>query len=751
MMAGRGAKNKTYKQVFLESYCVDFPWAVRSQKGDNFAKCIVCKCDVNIAHSGRRDLKLHGSSVKHQNNEAAEAQAKSNKIKNFFSVQNNDFSAIRAECYFTAFIVEHNLPVAVADHAGHLFRKMFPQCEDAKRYGCGRTKTTAIIGEMAKQHKTSVTDFLKTIPFSVATDGSNDDSKLYPIVVTYYSTELSIVNCVLLSVKSLQGAATGKNIGEMIVATLTEGKIPLENCIALGSDNAAVMTGSKNGVAAILKLHQENVIVLGCACHLLHLAAEKGSKGLQMNVDEILVDIYYYLDKSSKRKDRLKEFQKLCDTDVKKVLKHVCTRWLSLGVCLKRLVDLWEPLVKFYKEEIDTKLLPSTSSSLSMYKIPKKPEKQTEKVEATSSCETTTSSPSVVNSGRNMKITSHTSKIPCTHEEPVSKKAKTTSGSKTGEISQVGLLSRQERVFMFLTDNVNKALCYFLLHVIPIFDEVNVALQSKAPQIHKLRNMLSQLLKDLLIKFVKASAIKSTPVRDVKYNSLVNQKNDEDIVIGTSAVQLVTSLKPSQKVLFYNSVRKFFQLSCDYIVLKFPLENEILIHAEVADIKNIESASFTHVKFFVEKFPCMLVVKAGETVEEAKDVLQGQFCALQVETDLPTNSSERMDVQWSTIGKIEGLYGCPKFDRLAFTMLSILVIPHSNAECERVFSGVKKTRTTFRASMSDDVLNNILLAKYQSAQKKCYEQDFNVDFLKTAKSAVHLSLQKHQHACEDNF
>ncbi|KAJ8876337.1 hypothetical protein PR048_020782 [Dryococelus australis] len=58
----------------------------------------------------------------------------------------------------------------VADHAGHLFCKMFLKCEEVKLYGCGRTKTAAIINEMVKQHEMSV---LQTVPFYLSIDGSN--------------------------------------------------------------------------------------------------------------------------------------------------------------------------------------------------------------------------------------------------------------------------------------------------------------------------------------------------------------------------------------------------------------------------------------------------------------------------------------------------------------------------------------------------------------------------------------------------
>lgn len=58
-----------------------------------------------------------------------------------------------------------------------------------------------------------------------------------------------------------------------------------------------------------------------------------------MKVDEALVDIFSYLEKSSKRKDQLKEFQQMHDIEVRKMLKHSPTRWLSVRKCLKRLLD----------------------------------------------------------------------------------------------------------------------------------------------------------------------------------------------------------------------------------------------------------------------------------------------------------------------------------------------------------------------------------------------------------------------------
>lgn len=61
----------------------------------------------------------------------------------------------------------------------------------AKKYSCGRTKTSAIINEMAKDVRQCMVLDLNGKAYTVSTDGSNDvDMKLYPIVLTYLDEKL---------------------------------------------------------------------------------------------------------------------------------------------------------------------------------------------------------------------------------------------------------------------------------------------------------------------------------------------------------------------------------------------------------------------------------------------------------------------------------------------------------------------------------------------------------------------------------
>ncbi|KAH8026556.1 hypothetical protein HPB51_021450 [Rhipicephalus microplus] len=139
---------------------------------------------------------------------------------------------------------------------------------------------------MANKAIDEVISRLQRAPFSVATDGSNvagNNARLYSIVVTLcYST----VCTALLAMPML------------VVGTLTSKKMPLQNCIGMACDNVPVMIRLKNGVAAVLKESLENIAIMGCCCDLINLAAQKGSACLSLNVYEVLVDIFYYLEKS---------------------------------------------------------------------------------------------------------------------------------------------------------------------------------------------------------------------------------------------------------------------------------------------------------------------------------------------------------------------------------------------------------------------------------------------------------------------
>ena len=71
--------------------------------------------------------------------------------------------------------------------------------------------------------------------------------------------------------------------------------------------------------------------------------------GLQ--VEELLVDLFFWFDKSTKRKASLVEYCTFCDTEYRQIIKHVNTRWLSLERAVQRVLQQFDPLKSYFLSE----------------------------------------------------------------------------------------------------------------------------------------------------------------------------------------------------------------------------------------------------------------------------------------------------------------------------------------------------------------------------------------------------------------
>ena len=69
------------------------------------------------------------------------------------------------------------------------------------------------------------------------------------------------------------------------------------------------------------------------------------------NVEEMVIDIYYWFDKSTKRKVNLAEYCTFCDTSYREVVKHVNTRWLSLERAVGRVLQQYAALQSYCLSE----------------------------------------------------------------------------------------------------------------------------------------------------------------------------------------------------------------------------------------------------------------------------------------------------------------------------------------------------------------------------------------------------------------
>ena len=291
-----------------------------------------------------------------QHKERAKGTTNPSTITSSFASSSNqlDEQVTTAEFYYTAFIAEHNLSFASADHFIKLCKVMFSDSKIAQSYACGHTKTQAIITQAIAPHLNShVEAACKTSPFSILCDGGNDQDvrKFFAIMVRYWNEcERQVV--IRFLAMPVCNIATGESMFDAIMQELESRGIPWDNLIGFASDTASVMVGKHNSVISRILNKQKNVFSLGCICHLAALCATTGLKQLPVSIDTLLIDIHCYFKYSAKRWSEYMEIQADFE-DIKplKFLKHSTTRWLSLERCVKRLIEKWPALYAYFDRE----------------------------------------------------------------------------------------------------------------------------------------------------------------------------------------------------------------------------------------------------------------------------------------------------------------------------------------------------------------------------------------------------------------
>ena len=98
---------------------------------------------------------------------------------------------------------------------------------------------------------------------------------------------------------------------------------------------------------------------MGCPCLLVHntacTAADYFSKSTKFDVEEMVVDLFYWFEGSSKRKNTFVDYCTFCDVTYRQVIKHVSTRWLSLATAVDRVLRLYDALRSYFLSEDEAK------------------------------------------------------------------------------------------------------------------------------------------------------------------------------------------------------------------------------------------------------------------------------------------------------------------------------------------------------------------------------------------------------------
>ena len=317
---------------------------------------LLCDKPVSIEHQGKLDLQRHRRGKSHVN--LLNAKRKQGPINTHFLPQGSNIEkqASIAEVEVFGFLAQHNLLFAAADHLGTLFKSMFPDSKIAKAYSCGKTKASCILNRAIAPDLQSISiEQMKTSCYSIATDESNDQGlqKMNPVTVRIFGiNQHKVVTKFYDMYPSTSSTAVG--IFTAINTAMMKNNITWDNCVSLAVDNTSVNVGRNNPLIVEARKKNEHIILMVCPRHIAHNAASKATKAFvkvadNFDVEELLVDIYFHFDYSSKRKNLIVEFCELCDQQYCKIIKFHSVRCLGMSTCIERVLRLLPSLKRYFK------------------------------------------------------------------------------------------------------------------------------------------------------------------------------------------------------------------------------------------------------------------------------------------------------------------------------------------------------------------------------------------------------------------
>ena len=273
---------------------------------------------------------------------------------------------------------------------------------------------------------------------------------------------------------------------------------------------------------------------------------------------------------------------------------------------------------------------------------------------------------------------------------------------------------------------ITKAYLLFLSNVLSNVNKFNLLFQSSSPNIHCLLKEMKHLLLRLLNKFILPQAIQSAScITDVDISSC-NQRQDDDLMLGTSLREFLREsedelLGTTDLANFYVHVRAFLSKLVASSLKRLPFDDVVIRDISCLDPTERLTATTGMIRRLLERFSNFIPSGKGEEIEE-------EFALYQTMKDLPLDILQTTcaDTFWGKIGKIESSTGKP-FKLLSDFAKCVLCIPHGNADSERMFSCINLIVTDHRNQLDTSTVEACLDIKLNSNCTDCRKYEPSLD------------------------
>ena len=257
-------------------------------------------------------------------------------------------------------------------------------------------------------------------------------------------------------------------------------------------------------------------------------------------------------------------------------------------------------------------------------------------------------------------------------------------------------------------DNPNLKLYFlFLNEVLPLFNRFNQLFQSERPLLHVLHSEFIVLYKKFLLKFIQEKVVEAHGHKilelDVEDESI--QLSNDQLFIGTATRDFIESndeIELHHLIPFFNNCRKYFVASVLEMRKRCPLDNRLLKLIAFIDPRQCKQLQYSNLLQIAQQFPNVI---KEEEIEHLKDEVED----FKLQTFEDVFLRQGPYIFWNSVSKLEDpVSGDLRYSVLPRLAKALLILPHGNADTERVFSKMNLIKTKLRNSIGNKSMNALL-------------------------------------------
>ncbi|CAF2854754.1 unnamed protein product [Rotaria sp. Silwood2] len=277
------------------------------------------------------------------------------------------------------------------------------------------------------------------------------------------------------------------------------------------------------------------------------------------------------------------------------------------------------------------------------------------------------------------------------------------------------------RIKNFITDKSTLAKFHFILFLYQtVFKRELVWLQQEQPLIHLLYGECCNLLRNIMLSFVKEELLQDKEGSDllsVSFELQNSQKNNVNIDIGETTRTYIKDLSVSEKTNFFHDIRQVYCTMTKELTKSLPLKNDFLRHLQcLQPLARKEESSRTSIMYLSRHVPHLLTneevdrLGAEWRVYQMADIPEEWFRKSTVSSD---NIIEYLpiDKYWYQIFSTTTSIGTPQYVVLTKLVKCLLSLSHGNSDVERGFSENNHLVSEDRSSLNEVSINGLRATK----------------------------------------